>query len=409
MNIELKSLLSQIEELKQKIESYGKFDENLKTKIWDKLRLDWNFHSNHLEGNQLEYGQTKLLLLHGITVGGKPLKDHNEIVGHNQAIKILEEMVRGGEFLTQHNIRHLHEKILPQASYCDSITSNGKPSRKLIEGGKYKTSPNHVLTATGEIFRFAEAFEVPAKMQDLLEWTKEEINKNANPTIIAAKFHYRFIRIHPFDDGNGRMARLLMNFILMKYGLPPVIIKSSDKGNYLLALQKADGLGEDEFTPYIANNLIKSLELMIRALEGENIDEDADLEKEIRLLESEVLNKKNNLEEDIKSLIEVLHKDYRGNFKNFYENKMDVSYEKYFAENKAIITIKHTSFKLNHRLNSVFLIEIFRSHGKIIISYNNCIHSLTYSPALSEQTMVEIIRILKKGHLELIKSMTKKS
>ena len=118
----------------------------------------------------------------------------------------------------------------------------------------------------------------------------------------AAEFHYKFIRIHPFDDGNGRTARILMNFILMQFGFPPVIIKTEDKVNYFAALQLADAGNIEPFINYIAINLNRSLEIMIAGANGEDIEEDVDLDKEIALLEqrlsgfSERIDKEKSIE-----------------------------------------------------------------------------------------------------------------
>ena len=180
-----------------------------------KFRLDWNYHSNHLEGNSLNYGETKALLLFGITAQGKPLKDHFEITGHNEAIDWVIDMVKGNRSLTENFIRELHQLLLKEPYEVDAITPEGKSTKRKIAVGQYKTMPNHVKTVTGEMFYFATPEETPAKMHDLLVWYNEKVTqKDFNPILIAAEFHYKFIRIHPFDDGNGRTARILMNFIL---------------------------------------------------------------------------------------------------------------------------------------------------------------------------------------------------
>ena len=122
-------------------------------------------------------------------------------------------------------------------------------------------------------------------MHDLIEWYKEKkANPETNPILLAAEFHYKFIRIHPFDDGNGRTARILMNFILMQYNYPPVIIKTQDKENYFGVLRMADAGNIEAFVNYIAENLNRSLEIMIAGAKGENIEEEDDLDKEIALL-----------------------------------------------------------------------------------------------------------------------------
>lgn len=287
------NFLSRVQNLKKQLDELRPIAPEIERKIADKFRLDWNFHSNNLEGNHLTFGETKLLLLHGITASGKPLKDHFEITGHNEAIKLLEEVVKSQRPLTENFIRELHCLILKEPYEVEAISPDGKPAKKLIQIGSYKTSPNHVLTKTGEIFRFSEPFEVSAKMAELLKWlAKESEALELEPVSIAAIFHYKFILIHPFDDGNGRLARILMNFILMKFALPPVIIKTQDKENYLAALQKADGGMIEEFINYIAKNLISSLQIMVKAAKGEEIEEEEDLDKTIALLKSEFKNQK---------------------------------------------------------------------------------------------------------------------
>ena len=126
-------------------------------------------------------------------------------------------------------------------------------------------------------------------MHDLIEWYREKREVNdINPILLAAEFHYKFICIHPFDDGNGRLARILMNFILMQNGFPPAIIKTEDKSNYFAALQQADSGIYEPFFDYIAANLVRSLEIMIAGAKGESIEEPDDLDKEIALLEQKL-------------------------------------------------------------------------------------------------------------------------
>lgn len=272
-------------ELKNELDDMRPIDKEKEAIIMQKFRLDWNYHSNHLEGNSLTYGETKALILFGITAQGKPLKDTLEITGHNEAINWVIDLVKGERPLTENFIRELHSLLL-QDSYKESKNVEGVLVPRKISAGKYKTTTNHVETVTGEIFYFATPEETPAKMFDLLNWYNQKIKEeNVNPILLAAEFHYRFIRIHPFDDGNGRTARILMNFILMQFGFPPVIIKTEDKANYFAALQMADAGNIEVFVNYIAQNLVRSIEIMISGAKGENIEEDDDLDKEIALLE----------------------------------------------------------------------------------------------------------------------------
>ena len=273
-------------QLKKELDSLRPLKREDELRIMQKFRLDWNYHSNHLEGNTLTYGETKALLLHGITAQGKPLKDHFEITGHNEAILWVLDVIKENRPLTESFIRALHKLILKEPYKVDAITPDGQPTQKQVKIGEYKTSPNHVKTSTGEIFRFASPEETPAMMSDLIAWYRDKSAKNeTNPILIASEFHYRFIRIHPFDDGNGRTARIIMNFILMQSGYPPVVIKTEDKQNYFSVLRQADAGTLEPFVEYIAENLNHSLELMIKGAKGESVEEPDDVVKEIQLLE----------------------------------------------------------------------------------------------------------------------------
>ncbi|MFB6341664.1 Fic family protein [Saccharicrinis sp. FJH62] len=276
-------------ELKKELDAFRPLTQEVEQRIMQKFRLDWNYHSSNIEGNKLSYGETKALLLFGVTAQAKPLHDHLEMQGHDEAIKWLEELIAEKRPLNETFICQLHELILKEPYEMPAQTPDGKPTKRMITLGKYKTVPNHVLTQTGEMFYFATPEETPSKMADLMEWYKNESAKSdMNPVLLAIEFHYRFIRIHPFDDGNGRLARLLMNFILMKHGYPPAIVKTEDKENYFAALQQADAGNLGFFFDYVTALVNHSLELMLKGARGENIDEDDDLDKQLALLKQEV-------------------------------------------------------------------------------------------------------------------------
>lgn len=157
--------------------------------------------------------------------------------------------------LTEQFIKELNKIILVKPYWKDAVTLDGIPTQKKIEIGTYKNTPNSVRLKNGEIHEYASPTETPAKMNDLMVWYNENINK-MHPVQLAAEFHYRFVCIHPFDDGNGRVARLLLNYILLRNGCPPVIVKSEDKENYLTALQKADSGDVIALIEYIEKQLI---------------------------------------------------------------------------------------------------------------------------------------------------------
>jgi prophage maintenance system killer protein len=133
-------------------------------------------------------------------------------------------------------------------------------------------------------------------MSDLMQWLNEELGeKESSLVVLAALFHYKFIRIHPFDDGNGRLARILMNLLLMRGGYPPAIVKSNNKDAYYTALQKADGGDEQSFVSHIASVLKYSMILYLKGASGEDIEEVDDVDKEFELLKMMVEGKDENI------------------------------------------------------------------------------------------------------------------
>jgi hypothetical protein len=174
-----------------------------------------------------------------------------------------------------------------------------------------------VRLSNGEIFHYASPEETPAKMNDLMQWYFDS-SKTKQAVELAAEFHYKFVCIHPFDDGNGRIARLLMNYILLKNGLPPVIIKSSDKKNYLLALNKADVGDLNAFNTYVAQQLIWSLEISIKAANRENIEEDDDIDKEIAVLKKTLAKEKTRVNKSKNILSELFKNSFSKLFFTIY-------------------------------------------------------------------------------------------
>lgn len=286
------SLFADLDRLRADLDALRPLAPEQEVRVLQKFRLEWNYNSNAIEGNSLTLGETRSLLLHGLTAAGKPMRDHLDIKGHNEAVFALEDFVRSQYPLTEQFIREMHQLLLGEPYHTPAQTAGGQPTRKLIVPGRYKTSPNNVLTATGEMFYFASPEETPSRMTDLVDWYRaEEAAPTLPPVALAAEFHYRFVRIHPFDDGNGRMSRLLMNLILLRHGYPMTVIKADDRNRYLAALSEADAGEPEPFLRFIIENVEASLRLMIRAARGEAIDELSDLDKKLALLKKQVLNR----------------------------------------------------------------------------------------------------------------------
>ena len=141
-----------------------------------KVQLDWNYHSNKIEGNTLTYGETELWLIHGVQEGGHSKRNFMEMKAHNVAIKKVQEMAQDkGRPLTEADIRSLNKITLKEPFFKKAITPEGAETRKKIVPGEYKITPNHVIDRTGERFEFAEPEEVSGKMSDLVACIKKEI------------------------------------------------------------------------------------------------------------------------------------------------------------------------------------------------------------------------------------------
>jgi Fic family protein len=285
----LNELLARIDTLRSEIDALRPLDPDMEARLVQKLNLEWNYHSNAIEGNTLTLGETRAFLLYGITAQGKPFRDYLDIRGHHEAIRYLEELVRGGETLTEAAIRELHRILLIEPYDVDAITADGWPTRRRIAIGCYKTAPNHVRTTTGETHFYASPSEAPALMGELVAWYRREAAASVlPPLVLAATFHYRFVAIHPFDDGNGRMARLLTNLILMQHRYVPVIIPLEARGDYLLALEQADAGDLADFVLLMGRELIRSLELTLAAARGEPLEAPGGLDRRIQRLREQL-------------------------------------------------------------------------------------------------------------------------
>ena len=313
------SIVHEISNLKSDVDKLRPIDKTQENRIMQKFRLDWNYNSNAIEGNSLDYGETAAFLMHGITAKGKPLKDYLDIKGHNEVIDYLLYIIKNKEELSERDIRSMHQMLLVEPYQSLAQNTEGQTIQKTIRIGEYKRMANHVRTITGEIHYYASPEETPILMRDLIDWYRASIAENRlHPVIIAAIFHHRFTSIHPFDDGNGRMSRLLMNLILMQYEYPPVIIKQTDKNDYYLALSQADTGNIQPFVDFIGSNLIYSLSLYIRGAKGEPIEEQSDLRKKLTLFKKEIQARRDKVE--LKKSPEVLEDTLENSFTPFFND-----------------------------------------------------------------------------------------
>jgi Fic family protein len=282
----IQNLLLRIDELQSKINSFGKFDEEILKKINYKFRLDWNYYSNAMEGNSLTKAETRSVMVDAILLEGKSFKDVQEMRGHDDVVLEILKIGKGELRLSEKRIKTIHKGIIFENR--DEFVN---------QVGEWKSSNNHLINYRGEKFDFTDYSDVKDEMHQLLDWLNAELDKLYNnkmdakhPVLIAAEFHIKFIGIHPFYDGNGRTVRILSNLILVACGYPPVIIKSQEKENiYYKSLADIQGYGggHDIFNSFFATKVIESQEIVLSALQGKDIDEENDLDKKIKLFEKE--------------------------------------------------------------------------------------------------------------------------
>jgi Fic family protein len=282
----LKDLIKRIDELQAQIQAHGKLDNETLKRINYKFRLDWNYNSNVMEGNSLTKRETRTIMIGNITIEGKPFKDVLEMRGHNDIISTILKIGKGELNLSEARIKEIHKGIM----------SEDDPEKKK-NIGIWKPYNNYLYNYKNERVDFIPYEEVKDKMHELVNWVssqyekiKAKDKKALHPVVLAFEFHLRYITIHPFYDGNGRTARIFMNLILIAFGYPPVIIKLEEKQPYYQYLGdiQAYGGSPNIFYEFMCELLIRSQELVLKAIKGEDIEEEDDLYKEITMWTKEV-------------------------------------------------------------------------------------------------------------------------
>lgn len=241
-------LLNDILKKKEQLDAVRPLPKHTLRTLQEKLFLEWTYHSNAIEGNTLTLNETKVVL-EGITVGGKTLREHLEVINHQEAILYVEEIVKDEDPLTEWQIKNIHRLVLKGID--DSNAGVYREEQVFISGAKH-VPPAAVL--------------IPEKMEAMINWYKNE-SSHLNAIERGAMLHAIFVGIHPFIDGNGRTARLLLNLELMKDGYPPVIIKVENRLAYYEALDEAHTTQDyKDFISLVATEVKDSLDLYLKAI-----------------------------------------------------------------------------------------------------------------------------------------------
>lgn len=236
-------------EKKKRLGGYRPLPPGFVARLRNELMIEYTYDSNAIEGSSLTLRETRLIIEEGITIGGKSIKEYLGAKNHPEAVKFIEDIVKMGKYIDEEVVLRLHELILHDIEES---------------AGKYRTTGVRIAGAT---FAPPPSSKVKPMTVELLQWLRENPDE-LTPIELSAVFHHRFVQIHPFENGNGRTVRLLMNGILFSYGYPFIInITVKDRKKYLDNLSEADMGNISAFVNFIARNVEYALDIYLRAVD----------------------------------------------------------------------------------------------------------------------------------------------
>lgn len=242
--------IKEIDELRKEVDKHRPFSKQILGQLKEYYRIGLTYSSNALEGNSLSETETKIVLEDGLTIGGKPVKDHYEAMGHSEAYSLLYELANNKE-ITEKDILELHRLF-----YYRIDNRNA---------GQYRKEK---VIITGTTFIPPAPDKVPELMKKFVS-IMPDLRKKCHPVELAALVHLEFVTIHPFVDGNGRTARLLMNLLLLQTGYVITIIPPVVRNDYIVAIKKSQTEQNDKkpFVNFISNMVYESMKDYIRILQ----------------------------------------------------------------------------------------------------------------------------------------------
>ena len=248
-----KKIHQRVLEKKRKLDTLRPLPLSLVARLKKQMMIEYTYNSNAIEGNTLTLRETQLIIEEGMTVGGKSITETLEAKNHPEAIEFVERLVDAKSELTEEVILQLHKLIM------SNITE---------DAGHYRTTG---VKITGATFMPPPSSQVKPRIDELLKWLRKNPDE-LTPIELAAVFHHRFVQIHPFSEGNGRTARLLMNALLMKDGYPFIAtVPKLDRQKYLKMLAEADSGNTSSVMNFIARCTEKALDMYLNALEEPEI------------------------------------------------------------------------------------------------------------------------------------------
>jgi len=240
-------LLTRIQQKKEQLDALRPLPAASIGRLKEQFTVEWIYNSNAIEGSTLTLRETQLILETGLTIGGKSLREHFEVINHKDAIEYVESLTDKNEPITPFHVRQIHKLVLSQID--DENAGQYRKTEVRIVGAK------HIPP---------ESWEIPQRMTEWSDWLKSAGN-DIHPVELAAQAHHRLVAIHPFIDGNGRTARLIMNLILFKQGYPPAVILRVNRKQYYQVLMQADAGRNDPLISFVGRSVERSLTLYLEA------------------------------------------------------------------------------------------------------------------------------------------------
>lgn len=243
-------MVAQLEEKKKRLDAYRPFSAALVRNLREWFKIELTYTSNAIEGNTLSRAETALVVEKGLTVEGKTVQEHLEAVNHAQAFDwVMQRIDTNKRDITERTLLDLHQRILQK---IDDINA-----------GRYRTVPVRIA---GSTVLLPNAVKVPKLMSAFVLWLQKS---DDHPLTVTIDAHFKLVSIHPFTDGNGRTARLLMNLLLLQAGFPPAIIRKEDRKRYITSIEKAQlGGSHSEYYALMYEAVDRSLDIYLEASEG---------------------------------------------------------------------------------------------------------------------------------------------
>ncbi|WP_109022147.1 Fic family protein [Leptospira kobayashii] len=248
------ALIKSIEGKKKELDRLRPLPKAILEKLREQFYLEWTYNSNAIEGNTLSLQETDLVLRQGITIGNKSLREHFEVINHKEGIDYLEKVIKKKTSISLNLIREIHGIILKNID--DEEAGVFRRTNVRITGA------SHIPPNAAKVYNLVE---------ELVEWYYLNHKKLSVPEL-ASWFHYKFVFIHPFIDGNGRTARLLMNLILMQEGYPPAVILHLDRRKYYRVLREADKGNPLGFMDFVGKSVERSLIIYLNSFKIDSKD-----------------------------------------------------------------------------------------------------------------------------------------